>query len=239
MITLIFSPKWFYGYDIIFEALAVIVTLIIGLYSLRIYRFSKERVYKYFGLSFLAFSAAFISKIAMNFALYNVNVVKNTMQTTTFTQTLLQKSNLLLQAGYDVHRFLFLISLLGIYWIISKSRDNEHRWLFIYLLLIISLFSFNTYYVFHLTAALMLLFIVRHFRNICQKKDAPMNAHLNFLAFALLLLSQFVFIFVFLNNAIYVVAEIVQLIGFIIFLVNILLLVFKNGKKKNKNRHHK
>lgn len=238
MITLIFSPQWFYGYDIIFEALAVIVTLIIGLYSLKIYRFSKERVYKYFGLSFLAFSISFIGKIAMNFALYNPNVIKSTMQARELTQQLLAKSNLIFHAGYDVHRFLFLIALLGIYWIISKSRDNEHRGLFIYLLLAISLFSFNTYYVFHLTAAIMLLFITKHFRSICRRKGAPMNAHLNFLAFALLLLSQIVFIFVFLNKAIYVVAEIVQLLGFIAFLINILLLVFKHDKKKDKDRHH-
>jgi len=235
MITLIFSPRWFYGYDIIFEALAVIVTLIIGLYGLRIYRFSKERVYKYFGLSFLAFAAAFIAKIAMNFVLYNPTAVKTTMETMDITQRLLAKSNLILQAGYDVHRFLYLFALLGIYWIISKSQDIEHRGLFIYMLLIITLFSFNTYYVFHLTAAIMLLFIVKHFKNICQRKGALINAHLNFLAFALILLSQLVFIFIFLNNAIYVVAEVVQLLGFIIFLINILLLVFRHGKKKNEN----
>ena len=238
MITLIFSPKWFYGYDIIFESLAVIVTLIIGLYSLKIHRFSKLRTYKYFGLSFLAFSAAFIGKIAMNFALYNPVAVKTTIANINITQRLLERSNLVLQAGYDVHRFLFLLGLLGVYWIISKSRDNEHRWLFLYMLLIITLFSFNTYYVFHLTASIMLLFITKHFKGVCDRKGSSRNARLNFLAFSLLLISQLVFIFIFLNKAIYVVAEVVQLMGFIVFLINILLLVLVHGEKKDKNRHH-
>jgi hypothetical protein len=236
MISLVFSPKWFYGYDIIFEALAVIVTLIIGFYSLRIYRFSKLRLYKFFGLSFLAFGVSFLAKIAMNFALYNVSTVKETLQQAAVTQQLLVRSNLMLQAGYDVHRFLFLLALLGIYWIVSKSENNEHRDLFIYFIFMIALFSFSTYYIFHLTSAIILLFILKHFRALCfRKKDAKASARLNFLAFGLLFLSQLVFIFVFLNNAIYVVAEVVQLFGFIIFLISILSIVLKNGKKKNEN----
>ncbi|MBD3209036.1 hypothetical protein GF367_01285 [Candidatus Woesearchaeota archaeon] len=237
MITLVFSPRWFYGYDIIFEALAVIVTLIIGLYSLRIYRFSRERTYKYFGLSFLSFAAAFIGKIAMNFALYNPSAVKSTLQQAqpAVTQKLLEKSNLVLQAGYDAHRFLFLLALLGIYWIVSKSDDLEHRWFFVYLIALASLFSFNAYFIFHITATIMLLFILKHFHAFCFKRKAPMTTHLNFLAFSLLFLSQLVFIFVFLNNAIYVVAEVVQLLGFIVFLVSILSLVFRHGKKTHKD----
>lgn len=237
MITLVFSPKWFFGYDIIFEVLAVIVTLIIGIYSLKIYSFSKLRTYKYFGLSFLTFGASFLAKIAMNFALYNPIVVKETIQHAAFSHQILHKSNLILQAGYDIHRFLFLFALLGIYWIVSKSEDLEHRGLLTYFIFITALFSFSTYYIFHLTAAVFILYISKYFYEICfrKKKKTSLNAHFNFLAFALLFLSQVVFIFVFLNNAIYVIAEFVQLAGFIIFLINILSLVFNNGKKKNKN----
>jgi len=53
------------------------------------------------------------------------------------------------------------------------------------------------------------------------------------LAFSLLLLSQVVFIFTWLNTGIYVVAEVVQLAGFTTFLINMLLMVLGHGKKKN------
>ncbi|MFP4524716.1 MAG: hypothetical protein ACLFO2_05430 [Candidatus Woesearchaeota archaeon] len=235
MLTLVFSPQWFYGYDIIFELLGILVTGLIGLYSLKLYRFSKERTYKYFGLSFLAFAVSFAAKIATNFVLYYKHTVKTTLQEVIITHNLLQKSNLLLQAGYDVHRFLLLLGLLGIYWIVSKSIENEHRWLLLYLLFVVSLFSFSTYYVFHLTAAFLLLFITRHLYKVAMRRKAPKTAKLNFLAFTLLLLSQLVFVFVRINKAIYVVAEFVQLAGFVVFLFSILRLVFRNGKKKDQN----
>ncbi|MBW2983244.1 hypothetical protein KY327_02980 [Candidatus Woesearchaeota archaeon] len=235
MLTLVFSPQWFYGYDIIFELLGILVTGLIGLYSLKLYRFSKERTYKYFGLSFLAFAVSFAAKIATNFVLYYQHTVKTTLEEVIIRHNLLQKSNLLLQAGYDVHRFLLLLGLLGIYWIVSKSIENEHRWLLLYLLLIVSLFSFSTYYVFHLTAAFLLLFITRHLHRVATRRKAPKTAKLNFLAFALLLLSQLVFVFVWVNKAIYAVAEVVQLAGFVVFLASILNLVFRNGKKKDKD----
>ena len=235
MLTFVFSPQWFYGYDIIFELLGILVTGLIGLYSLKLFRFSKERAYKYFGLSFLAFAVSFAAKIATNFVLYYQHTVKTTLQEVIVKHNLLQKSNILLQAGYDVHRFLLLLGLLGIYWIVSKSAENEHRWLFLYMLFVIALFSFNTYYVFHLTAAFLLLFITKHLHRVAMRRKAPRTAKLNVLAFALLLLSQLVFVFVWANKAIYVVAELVQLAGFVVFLISILNLVFPHGKKKNQN----
>jgi len=240
MITVAFSPNWFSGYDIIFEFLAVLVTLLIGLHSYRIYKFSKDYTYRFLSLSFLAIAASFLAKIATNFVIYYQNAMKTTFSEIIIKHDLLTKSNLFLQAGYDVHRFLMLLGLFGIYWLVSKSRDFEHRWLFAYFILIVALFSFSTYIVFHITAAVILLFIVKHYHARCfdKKKKAPIGTHLNFLAFSLLLMSQVVFTFVFLNKAIYAIAETLQLAGFIIFLINLWHLVFRHGKKTHKDRHH-
>lgn len=234
MITLVFSPRWFFGYDIIFELLAVIVTGIIGLYSFKLYYFSRQRSYRYFGFSFLAFAASLTVKIATNFVLYYQAAVKHAIADAIVKYNLLQKSTIFLETGYDLHRFLFLLGLFGVYWLISKSQDNEHRGILIYALFIIAIFSFSSYYVFHLTAAVLLFYILRHFHALCFRKRARINAQLNFLAFTLVFFSQIAFIFVFLSTTIYVVAEIIQLLGFVVFLINMLLLVFKkNGKTKD------
>lgn len=235
MISLVFSPQWFYGIDIIFEILAVIVTLIISLYSFKLYKFSHQRSHKYFSVFFMTFAVSFLAKIATNFVLYYQNSVKTVLEPVIIKYNLLSKSMFFFQAGYDIHRFLMLIGLLGIYWLVSKSKDNEHRWLFAFLLLVITMFSFEAYFVFHFTAAVLLGFIVKHFKDICDRvsKKTIVHAQLNLLAFSLLLLSQVVFIFTWLNTGIYVVAEVVQLAGFATFLINMLLLVFGHGKKKN------
>ncbi len=235
MITLVFSPQWFYGVDIIFEILAVIVTLIISLYSFKLYKFTNERSHKYFAVFFMTFAASFLAKIMTNFVLYYQQTVKTALEPVIIKYNLLSKSMFFFQTGYDVHRFLMLIGLLGIYWLVSKSQDNELRWLISFLLLIITLFSFQTYFVFHFVAAILLGFIVKHFKSICNRvsKKSIVHARLNLLAFTLLLFSQVVFIFTWLNTGIYVVAEIIQLAGFTTFLINMLLLVFGHGKKKN------
>lgn len=245
MLQLVFSPKWFFGYDIIFEILGVIATLMIAIYSFKLYKFSGKELhnYKYLGLSFLALAVSFLAKIATNFVLYYHRTVKDTLGDIIIKHNLIEKSNIFFQMGYDVHRFLMLLAFFGIYWLISRSDDHEHQWLFAYMIFIIALFSFNVYYVFHLTAAVLLLFIAKHYYNICFCKDAKKKnlkrAHMNFAAFFMLLLSQLSFIFVFANPAIYVVAEVLQLAGFVTFLINMIPLVLTtNGQKKNKNRHH-
>lgn len=244
MITLVFSPAWFYGIDIIFEILGVIVTMLIAFYSIKLYRFSgrENRSYLHLGLAFLAFAGSFLAKIATNFVLYYQRTVKSAMGDVIVKYNLLEKSNLFFQAGYDVHRFLMLLGLLGVYWLISKSQEREHLPLFSYLIFIVALFSFQTYLVFHLTAVVLLVYITKHYYNLCfcpqNRQKHMLHANLNFIAFFLILLSQISFMFVFANTAIYVVAESLQLAGFIIFLINLILLVFGHGKKKDKNRHH-
>ena len=241
MINLVFSPSWFYGFDIVFEILGVIVTLLIAFYSIRLYKFSgkENRGYLHLGLVFLAFAGSFLAKVATNFVLYYHETVMGTIGEVVIKYNLVHKSNFFLQAGYDLHRFLMLLGLLGMYWLISKSQEKEHLPIFSYFIFVIALFSFNTYYVFHLTAAVLLIYIAKHYYNICfcpsNKNKRMIHAHLNFMAFFLMLLSQVSFIFVWANKAIYVIAETLQLAGFIIFLLNIILLVFGHGKKKNKN----
>lgn len=236
MINLVFSPVWFHGYDIIFEILAVLATFFIGIYSYKLYRFSKNYRHQFLALSFWALSLSFLAKIATNFVLYYQRTVKATMGETLVKYNLLEKSDIFFQAGYDIHRFLMFMGLLGIYWLVSKSKDSDHKWIMMFLLFIITIFSFGMYFVFHITAALLLLFITKEYYKLCfrkSKKAVSKHAHLNFVAFVTLLISQIIFIFVWLDLTLYVVAEIMQLIGFIIFLINIIMLVFGYGKKKD------
>jgi hypothetical protein len=237
MITLVFSPQWFNGIDILFESLAVIVTLLIGLTAWRYFRFSGFDRYRYMALSFWALSVSFLAKIATNFVMYYKETVKSSIGPALIKYNLVQKSNFFFQAGYDIHRFLMLLSFLGIYWLVSKSHDQEHKWIMIMMLFIITLFSFNTYFVFHITAALLLFFITLRYRVQSKKKHLN-HAYLNFSAFIILLISQIIFAFVLLNSVLYVIAEVMQLLGFIIFLINIITLVFGHGKASHTDRHH-
>lgn len=237
MLSLVFSPKWFYGVDIIFEILGIIVALLIAFYSFRIYRFSgKENTnHIYLGLSFLAIAASFAAKVMTNFVLYYQTTVKQEFGTVIVKYHLLEKSNLFFQVGYDLHRFLMLLGLFGVYWLVSKSRDVEHQFLFAYLFFIIAIFSFQSFVVFHVTAAVILFMIVKHYLALCKGKSwsrGGRNARINLAAFMLIALSQVVFIFTVFNTLSYVIGEVLQFAGLVLFLVNIILvLVLTHGRK--------
>lgn len=238
MITLRFSPTWFEGIDIYFDILGVIVTFLLGIYSYKFYKFSNNYRYKFFGLSFICFSGSFLAKIATNIVIYNHVVVRETLSNAVMTQNLIQQSNFFFHLGFDIHRFLMLLGLIGIYWLVSKGKQKEHLWIMVFMALIISVFSFSSYFIFHLTAAFLLLFIVKHYHCICTKKSVKkknMIAHMNFGAFLALFISQIVFIFVWLFKPLYAIAETIQFLGFLLLFINLSLLVFGHGKKKNKN----
>ncbi len=229
MIKLIFSPHWFYNTDIIFEVFFTIVTLAIGFYSYKFYKFSKNYKYKYFALSFFAFAAAFTAKILTNFVLYYQKTVKTTFNEVIVKYNLLPMSKFFFFLGYDFYRLFYLLALIGIYWLISKSKDYEHQWLFFYLAIIISIFSYNAYFIFHLTSAFLLFFIVKHYHEISYKKKNK-RTYINFLAFLFLFVGEITFIFIWLDKVFYVIAETLLLISFVMLLSNYLRLVLrKNG----------
>ena len=238
MITLRFSPTWFYGVDILFEILVVIVTILIGVYAYRLYKFSDNYRYKYLALSFWALTVSFMSKVAANYVIYFHRAVKESLGTAVEQYQLTNYSNIAFQIGYDIHRFLLFMGLLGIYWLVSKSKNHEHVWFMTFFLFIITLFSFQAYFVFHLVAAVMLFVIAKHYHKLCftkGKKKASKHSHFNFMAFVLLFISQIVFTFTYMNRTMYVIAEIIQFMGFATFLINHVALVLKYGKKKNKD----
>ncbi len=113
MITLRFSPEWFYGIDSIFEILAVIITFFIGVYSYKLYRFSGNYRYKYLSLSFLAFTLSFLAKIATNFVIYFHKEVKETLGDMIVKTNLVQQSNIFLQKDKEKERVISLLLVLS------------------------------------------------------------------------------------------------------------------------------
>ncbi len=217
MYKLVFAPHWFSGIDCIFEVVAVIVTFLIAMYVYKLYKFSKDRQYQYFSYAFLAIAFSFIFKILTNITIYGEVLEKHSHGLYHLTFKIIQRVDLLYTAGHLLHRFLFLMGLLGIFCIIGKLWSPKQIILNIFLISLVTIFSAYKYFAFYLTSTLILAFIVhslyKNHKAVCNKKTFCITT-----AFYILLISQIAFIFVVLSKYIYVVAEVIQLAGFVMLL---------------------
>ena len=218
MARFIFAPEWFYGIDSFFELFSVIAALLVAISAFRIYKFSKNTTYRYFALAFLMLSVAFISKIITNILVYygvlenhlygSVNVLVSTISSLEFAYIL----------GYLGYRFLFLMALLGIYMVTYKSTSKKDIFLFSYLIFITCVLTHYYFNIFHLTAIVILFPIVQfYFEGYIKKGN--MNTLLIGISFLLLLISQALYFFVYLDFTFYVAAQILQLIGFTLLFI--------------------
>ncbi len=236
MIELIYSPKWFYGKDILIDIISIFVLLLISYFSMKYYKInSKNKNYIFFASSFWVIALAFIFKIITNFTLYYNIVQTKHLGLLTVAYNTLQSSNILFSAGFLLYRILMLIGLFMLYSLYAKNK-TPNIILTVYFILVLSYFSMSTYYVFHATALIILLIITFQYWKNYKKEKQPNNKWLLY-SFLLISLSQILFIFIGVTTLFYVIAELIQLLGYIVLLITFFK-VLKYGKKKRTKRYN-
>ena len=227
MVNILFSPRWFWGIDALFESVAILATALLAFYAYRLYKFTKKSSHKYFSLSFLTLSLAFLAKVITNILLYFPSLRKNTIDFLLLKYYILSNTNLIYAAGNLVYRFMMLLGLLGILWVIGKAREKNKLLILLYFISAVSFvsifaaatsyFILELYPIFHITAALFLAYISYFYYDnfIKKRKNTTLGI---FLSFLLIFLSQIIFIFVLVDLRIYVIAELLQLAGYFLLL---------------------
>jgi len=231
MINILFSPRWFYGKDIMIDAVSVIVLAFISYITFRYYKINKnKKQHLSFSIATGLLALSFIFKIITNFTLYTFELHTKNFGLLTFTYQTVEASNTLFLVGTLLYRFLTLI---GFYLLFSTYYNEKQKPVFLimsYFIFVATYFASQAYYVFHLSAFLFLLFIVKkYFDNYKKTRDKP--AKLIFASFIIILISHAIFIFVELEHLLYVVAEITQLLGYTMLLISFIT-VLRYGKKK-------
>jgi hypothetical protein len=225
MYQLFFTPGWFNGIDIAFEVISILVALSICFYSYHLYRISNENKFGYFALAFLSIAGSLLFKIITFANLYFTPVRDTSLDILRpLVMPGLRYANLFYRGGFFLHMTLMLGGLLLIFLISQKSRNRLHRFhevsqigLFLYFIVLVSVFSNFRYTVFYLTSSVLLsLIVLNYYKNYLNKRTN--NALLVMMSFLALLASHLLFVFVFVSNELYVVAEAVQLVGFLLLL---------------------
>lgn len=208
----------FYGIDSLVEILIIIVSFIISYYSNKIYRLVKDKNYRLFSFAFLAIAISFIFKILSNLTILH----KTNIHVTNFVLVVLTEFEFIEVVNFIsliLYKSFYLVGFLILFLILTKTSNKEKIFLFFYLSLITILFSIYFDFVFHITLILILLFLTYNF-FINYNKRKSINSFLVFFAFLLLSVDHLFFILEDINLILYLIGEILSLIGFLCLLVN-------------------
>jgi len=236
MIELVYSPKWFYGKDIAIDVVSIFVLSLIAFFSMQYYKLNKRnKKHLFLSISFFLIALSFLFKIATNFTIYYRMLETRHFGFFTLTYSASKSSNVLFFIGFLMYRMLMLLGFYILYSIYIK-QNKVNIFLIIYLILISTYFSRSAYYIFHLTAIILLIIVSFKYLKNYRKTKHNTNRWLLY-SFVLIAVSQIIFVFIKIHAIFYVIAELIQLLGYIGLLITFIK-VLKDGKKKRKKRYH-
>ena len=226
MYQLFYTPSWFNGFDLAFELIGLVITLLIAGYSWKVYQLSKENRFAYFSLAFVMVALGLVSKVFTSSVLYFIpvrDVVADVL--VPVMGGTLNYSDLFYRAAFFGQMVLMLGAWLLIFFISQKSRERLRKYhevsqlaLFVYLILLISVVSNFKYSVFYLTSAVILGMTTLNYYKNYLNTNGNKKAFLVMLAFLFILFSNICYIFVFIWSSFYVLGEVFLLVGFLLLL---------------------
>ncbi len=227
----VFSPPWFYGKDIAIDVLSALVVLLIGAFCFRNFLLDKKNKRQLFlSAAFVLLGLSFISKTLTNLLTHSQAWLSREFWITIFGTQVIKSYSFFSALGFMAYALLTLFGFYIIYALSSKDELSMNYVIIAYFILITTYFTRFTYFIIYLSAFIFLFAISRrYFLAYAEKKYK--NTLLLGVSFSVITLSQFIFIFSSSNHSLYVIAEIIQLIGYL-FLLNTFLRVLRYAKKK-------
>ncbi|MDO8623644.1 MAG: hypothetical protein Q7R52_05355 [archaeon] len=226
---IVFTPDWFASFDIFIELFSFIILFLFFFLAMRNFKLSRNKNSFYLGLGFFLIALAEIFTILTKVVLYYDSTFTQNVGQMIVTYNVVKSVDIFYYIGFFLHKLFTLAGFYIIYKIPTRKGTAGDFILAISFLIISSLFSNTFYYVFHLTALLLIFLIIMNYQEI-YKKNKSENTKLLIISFVLLAFSQMMFILS-QFGVIYVAAQIIQLISYIILLL-LIIRITKHGQKK-------
>ncbi len=229
MFKLFCALEWFSGYDLIFQAIGLVVVLLIAAYSWKVYRMTSENKYGYFSFAFILIGVGLLLNMLTQGLLCYSSLRK--VATSVLVPLVgagaegINYQDLFFRSGVLLNMITMLGAWLLIFFVSQKKSGRLQSYyevsqiaLFVYLVVLISIVSNFKYFVFYLTSTVILgMTVLNYYKNYLNTNKSK-NAYLVMSSFFLILIGNFFFVFVFLKTNLYVFGEMFLLAGFLLLL---------------------
>jgi len=228
-----FSPLWFAGIDSILWIILMCISGFIGLYSLKIFRITGQKKYREFFDSFFLIGLSFLVRTATDIIFYDRIIqdylfgIKGAISRTGLSEGINSITTpVVINAGYLIQVVLMLIGFLMLLKVVMKNKNKTLLGI-LFIASVATLIVSNIYYhAFHAILAVFgIIMSIYSYKNFQRKPS--INTLLVFYSFMLIMISQIFFSMVFFLRTYYVIGHIVQIAGFSLLLINMMLVLKK------------
>ncbi|MGV8169641.1 MAG: hypothetical protein ACP5N3_06320 [Candidatus Nanoarchaeia archaeon] len=227
------GPQWFSGPDFIIDLFSVVILLMIGFFAWKFYSMNKEnKKHLWLFLALGVLSLSFIFKIITYLILYKTTFSVEVFSVLGQLVYYLQPNNFYFSISFIVYALLTLLGFYLLYTVYEPKIPPSTSILMFYSLLVIALFTENAYFFLHLTAMILSVFITIALWKNYRKNHLDTTKALAF-SFGIISFSRIFFILASFYSSMYVLGELIQLIGFMLLLITFIT-VLRHGKKKRK-----
>ena len=202
--TFDYIPLWLVKYDLFFELIFLISTLILGIFSFKIYRKTKQK-------PILMFSLAFLS-IALSYALQTIINIINFLE--------LNYTHIFDFGEIYIPHILFMIGLSIFLYVTLNTSKIRILSMMLVISIITLLISNDKAFAFFILSTIYFTFISWHFlENYLDKKD--INSLIITISFFCLLVSNIDFVLSSRYEIFYLIGYILELIAYTIIMINL------------------
>jgi hypothetical protein len=213
-------PLWFLKLDIAMELIFAVITLLVCLYSFKIYKLAEQRQSKIFGISFLLISLSYFVRFIIS------TIMAFKLNTSFLNPNVLYNLNYLSNIGIYVYMLLFIAGLLTLAYMTFKTKNFEVYILLLITIILAIVFSFNAFYVFYILFYILLAFIlVYYIQNYIKSKNK--KTFIVLIAFGLLFLSSIYFMIPGNNIIYYMISHFFELMAYLLILTDLIIIIKK------------
>ncbi|PIN91228.1 hypothetical protein COU61_02365 [Candidatus Pacearchaeota archaeon CG10_big_fil_rev_8_21_14_0_10_35_13] len=223
-------PEWFLNLSLIFQLLLTIISLGIGIVSLRINSYCKSREYKLFGAGFILIALSYVFWTGLNlFVLTRIREGVEALELTTIATI----GAVMLYTYF----LLFIIGLITLTYLNLDIKGIRAYLLLVALGILPVILSTEKALAFFIITALLILFMTTHYLRVYQKKKT-VNRLMTLSAFALLFISRIDYFYSNTNHIHYVLGHSIEIIAYLLLLINLVLAMKKasNPQKRVRNK---
>jgi len=232
---IVFTPDWFLGSDVLIEIFSFIILVLFFYFSVRAYKINKKKNSLYLGTAFLLIAVAELATIFTKLILYYDTTFTQNIGRVVVTYSIVKSVDVFYYIGFFFHKFLTLFGFYLIYRIPLEKKSSEDFMLAVYFIILSAFFSQGVYALFHLTALVLLILIANNYYKIYKKNRLP-NTKILVIVFSILAFSQ-ILLLMSQVEFIYALAQVLQLVSYLILLV-LIIRIIKYGTKKKSSKHN-